>query len=84
MSVKVFTVWRIFEWDGGDRDIRTDFLFTDKQVAETAVEPGGRIAKETICILDTLDDLIEAKEGVAREKALNKLSPHERKLLGVS
>ena len=75
------------DWDGADgRANRTNgYIVRTKQLAEewVANHTGSSYQSVSGIVVGNLTDIPQAKEMLARQKALAKLTPDEKKLLGL-
>lgn len=83
MAVTTLTLYRIDEWDGGDRHYPSNYYFRDEADAEEVAGAYNMVTKVVMSISDTATDYTLAKEETLREKALNKLSNEEKRVLGL-
>jgi len=83
--MKIFTVWDIQVWDGGDRHYHKYYV-SSKAVADEWMKknPNDLVSEVELRIFDTLDHVIESETEEIRIRALLKLTAEERKALGFS
>lgn len=77
------TLYRIDEWDGGDRHHPTKFHFHDETVAEEAKGKHDLVSRVQIIICNSADDMGAAHKLEVAQSALSRLSKTEREALGM-
>lgn len=82
--MKVIECYSIEVWDGGDRH-NHKFYLASKEEAEKYKENNtyDNIVRREFIIFDTLDEAIDNDLRVVRERVISRLSPIERKAMGV-
>lgn len=82
------TIYELYSWDGADgrNNSPMGILTTDKEVAEAWTRGKSRGSCKTVSgvLIRSLDEIPEAQTERERARALAKLSPRERSLLGLS
>lgn len=83
--MKQLTIWRIEEWDGGDRTIPNGNYFSNKKAADEYKKNNkyNCCIEQTIRIYDSLKDMEDNSKQKLKERALAKLTEEERKILGL-
>lgn len=83
--MKQLTIWRIEEWDGGDRTIPNGDYLSNKEAAEEYNKKNKYNAcfEQTIRIYDSLQDMEENSKQKLKERALAKLTDEDKKILGL-
>lgn len=81
--MKVITVWQVDLWDGGERQ-NFGFYLSSKEEADKYKKNNVHcnIHPKELVIFDTIEEREEYSNGIAKKRALEKLSPKERVALG--
>jgi len=85
MTFQVVNVVSVQEWDGGDR-YHHKFYFTDYEVAKeykAKVDKSCYLHHTSLIVCDTIEDVKNWKNGELRQRALAKLTPEDRQVLGL-
>lgn len=83
--MKSLTLYRMHQWDGGDRHIPTGVYFETKEAAETWLKehPYDCYYKVELNIYESTFDYSMSEKQRKKQELLAKLSPEEKKLLGL-
>lgn len=83
--MKQMTIWRIEEWDGGDRTIPKGDYLSSKEAAEEYKKKNvyNACIEQTIRIYDSLLDIEENSKQKLTERVLAKLTEEDKKVLGL-
>ena len=83
--MKQLTIWRIEEWDGGDRQLPNGNYFSNEEAAEEYKKNNkfNACVKQTIRIYDSLQDLEDNSKQKLKERALAKLTEEDKRILGL-
>lgn len=81
--MKIFKVWDIRVWDGGDRHDQKYYV-SSEAVADMWMKknPHDYVRAMDLLIFDSLEDIDEFNKNEIRKRALLKLTTEERKALG--
>lgn len=81
--MKVITVYQVDLWDGGERH-NFGFYLSSKEELDKYQEIDIHCCahKKEIVIFDTIEERNEYNSGLAKKRALQKLTPEERVALG--
>lgn len=83
--MKVFDVKAVHGWDGGDR--RNFSFYIDASVSDEEIKRACQlcqVVRTPLVILDSLEEREELKSANLRRSAWAKLTPLERKALGMT
>ena len=82
--MQVVKCWDIQVWDGGDRCNHKLYVATKDQADEwKRKNTYDSVYEQTFEIYDTIEEYLEGKSEETRQRALAKLTPIERKSLGL-
>ena len=77
--------WAVEVWDGGDRHNLKFYVKTKEEAEKWKVKnPHDFIHEKNFIIFDTIEEAQENDLAKVRERVLAKLSPIERKALGLN
>lgn len=79
----ILTLYRIHEWDGGDRHVPTKYHFRDPVVASEAKGKHGHVSEVQIVICDTIEEMDKDSEINTIRKTLANLSHRDRETIGL-
>ncbi len=80
--MQVIECWNIQEWDGGERHNHA-FYLTDMAEKDKYLKAHKHniATKQTLVFFDTLQEVEDNEYKKVKDRALAKLTPHERKVL---
>lgn len=82
--MKIINCWEILVWDGGDRHNHKYYVATEEAAKQWKAEHTyDHIQSREFVILDDLGELADYEQMTLRKSGLAKLSPAERKALGL-
>lgn len=83
--MQALELWEIHEWDGGDRTNATGKFFTNKEAADAykVKRPHDYIYHRVLILVDNMEDLAAHTHTEMRKRALAKLSPEDKLILGI-
>lgn len=81
--MRTLHLYRLSQWDGGDRTIDTPYFFESEAAGEAQKGPHDRLQPVQIIILEEGDSLKVAEQKARAMQALAKLTPFEREAIGL-
>lgn len=81
--MKSITVWQVDLWDGGGRHNFGFYLSSIEEATKyQEIDEFALVHKKEMVIFDTIEERNEYNSGIAKKRALQKLTPEERIALG--
>ena len=81
--MKTLYLYRINNWDGAERQVPSQYHFEDKAQAESEKGKYDTISQVTFVVVEPGETLNQARKHNEAAVAVAKLSPSERKLVGL-
>jgi hypothetical protein len=81
--MKCLTLYRLDQFDGGERHKPTNYYFEDKDIGGAVAGPHDVLTPMTIIICEAADEIDEAHEMDKARSAIAKLTQAERLVLGL-
>lgn len=81
--MKALTLYRLESWDGADRHNPTGIYCSNKSDADKWKATYDSYTEMTILIADSFNEIQELEQQKVKTRALAKLTPEERKILGL-
>lgn len=83
--MQVLQLYRVHQWDGGERTNATDIYFTEQKAADDykAANKFDTVIKNNLVLCASLDEYESFKLNAIKERAMSKLSVEEKYALGL-
>lgn len=83
--MQTLEIWEIHEWDGGARHFPKGKVLATQELAKQYSEKYAHdiVYPKCLIILEDLSELEEVRHAEVRKRALAKLDPLERHVLGI-
>lgn len=82
--MQIIECWNIQDWDGGERHNHVFYITSEEEKEAYLAKNKHSLAfKQTLVVFDTLEEREANTTAKLRESALAKLTPLERKALGL-